>query len=190
MKKILIIFTALLTYGVSSYAQTTWEADPYHSSINFAIQHSGISLVNGKFTDFMGTLTTQGEDLTGSKFNFTVQVASINTNVDQRDNHLRSADFFEVEKFPTMKFESTKILKSGRENHYVLIGNLTIKGVTKEIVADLYYGGIAKSDQGEKMGLRATTTINRFDYNVDYDPTAAGIGRDVQIEVHLQFAKQ
>lgn len=189
MKK-LTIFLAMIAFAVSSFAQTRWKVDPYHSSLNFTIKHSGISMVNGKFTDYTGTLTTDGEALTNAQFDFTVQVKSINTNVEPRDNHLRSADFFEVEKFPEMTFKSTRVSKSDKSDQYTLHGKLTIKGVTKDVTADLYYGGTAKSDQGEKIGMKATTTINRFDYNINYDPTASGIGKDVHIEVHLQFARQ
>lgn len=188
MKKLMILL-AMLTISVSLFAQAQWKVDPYHSSLNFTILHSGISMVNGKFMDYTGTLTTDGEALTDAEFDFTVQVQSINTNVERRDNHLRSADFFEVDKHPTMTFESTKIVKTGKPGHYLLYGDLTLKGVTKQVVFDLSYGGKAKSDQGEKLGMKAVTSINRFDYNIDYDPTAAGIGKDVNIEVHLQFAK-
>lgn len=189
MKK-LIIFFAMIAFTASSFAQTQWEVDPYHSSLNFTIKHSGISMVNGKFTDYKGTLVTNGEALDNAQFDFTIQAKSINTNVEARDNHLRSADFFEVEKYPTLTLKSTRILKSGKPDHYILQGKLTIKGVTKDVVADLYYGGVAKSDQGEKIGMRAKAVINRFDYNINYDPTATGIGKDVHIEVHLQFARQ
>lgn len=189
MKKLMTILTVIaLSFG--AYAQTQWKVDPYHSSLNFKIKHSGISMVNGKFTDYTGQLITNGEELENARFDFTVQVNSINTNVEQRDNHLRSADFFEVEKYPYMTFESTRILKSGKPNHYILHGKLTIKDVTKDVVADLYYGGKADSEQGQRMGMMAKATINRFDYHVDYDPTATGIGKDVHIEVHLQFVKQ
>lgn len=189
MKKLSILFVAMF-FAISSFAQTQWKVDPYHSSLNFTIKHSGISMVNGKFTEYTGALTTNGKELENAQFDFTIQAKSINTNVEQRDNHLRSADFFEVEKFPTLTLKSTKILKTDKPDHYTLHGKLTIKGVTKDVIADLYYGGIAQSDQGEKIGMRATATINRFDYNINYDPTATGIGKDVHIEVHLQFAKQ
>lgn len=188
MKK-LFVFLSMLAITATSFAQTQWKVDPYHSSLNFNIKHSGISMVNGKFTDYTGTLATNGDALENAQFDFTIQTKSINTNVDARDNHLRSADFFEVEKFPTMTLKSTKILKTGKPDHYILHGKLTIKGVTKDVVADLYYGGIAKSDKGDKMGMRAKAVINRFDYNINYDPTAMGIGKDVHIEVHLQFGK-
>jgi polyisoprenoid-binding protein YceI len=189
MKKTMYVLAmALLTLG--TYAQTQWKVDPYHSSLNFNISHSGISLVNGKFIEYTGNLTTNGEALKDASFDFTVDVKSINTNVEDRDNHLRSADFFEVEKYPNMSFKSNKIIATDKSEQYLLYGNLTIKGVTKDVIFDVNFGGIAKSDKGEKLGMKAETTINRFDYNIDYDPTAVGIGKDVTIIVHLQFAKQ
>ncbi len=89
-----------------------------------------------------------------------------------------------------MTFKSTKIIATDKPNEYLLHGKLTIKDVTKNVIFNVNYGGIAKSDQGEKLGLKAETSINRFDYNIDYDPTAVGIGKEVNIVVHLQFAKQ
>lgn len=189
MKKVLILL-AITFLNVNVFAQANWKVDPYHSSLNFNISHSGISIVNGKFMEYTGNLTTNGEALERANVDFTVKVTSINTNVEDRDNHLRSADFFEVEKYPEMTFKSTKILATGKPDQYLLYGDLTIKDVTKPVIFDVYYGGTAKSDQGEKLGLKAKTTINRFDYNINYDPTAAGIGKDVNIVVHLQFAKQ
>src|SRR5699024_10727190 len=109
MKKIfLVLATVLCTVG--SYGQTQWKADPNHSSLNFDISHSGISIVNGKFLDYTGSLTTMDETLKDASFDFTIQANSINTSVENRDNHLRSADFFDVEKYPTITFKSTKIL--------------------------------------------------------------------------------
>jgi polyisoprenoid-binding protein YceI len=167
---------ALIFFTVSSFAHTQWKVDPYHSSLNFDISHSGISIVNRKFLEYTGNLTTNGEALNNANFDFTVKVKSINTNVEDRDNHLRSADFFDAEKYPEMTFKSTKILAKGKPDEYLLYGKLTIKDVTKDVIFDVYYGGTAKSDQGEKLGLKAKTTINRFDYNIDFDPTAAGVG--------------
>lgn len=180
----------MVAFSVSTYAQTQWKVDPFHSSLNFTIKHSNISMINGKFTDYTGNLTTNGDDLEKAQFDFTVQATSINTNVEPRDNHLRSADFFEVEKYPTLTFKSTKIIKTGKPDKYILQGKLTIKGVTKDVVFDLDFGGISKSDKGNKVGFKAKTVINRFDYNVDYDPTASGIGKDVHIVVHLQFGNK
>lgn len=181
---------ALVLFTVSSYAQTQWKVDPYHSSLNFNISHSGISIVNGKFLEYTGILTTDGEALNDATFDFNVKVNSVDTSVENRDKHLRSADFFEVEKYPNMTFKSSKILATGKPNEYVLHGKLTIKDVTKDVIFDVHYGGAVKSDKGEKIGLKAQTTINRFDYNIEFDPTAAGVGKDVNIVVHLQLAKQ
>ena len=189
MKKAMY-FLAMILISISSYAQSQWKVDPYHSSLNFNISHSGISIVNGKFTEYTGNLTTAEKALNDAKFDFTVKVNSINTNVADRDTHLRSADFFEVQKYPEMTFKSTKMLATGKPDQYLLYGKLTIKNVTKDVIFDVNYGGIAKSDKGEKLGLKATTTINRLDYNNNFDPMDAGIGKDVTIIVHLQFAKQ
>ena len=185
-----ITLVALIFFSISTFAQTHWKVDPYHSSLNFNIAHSGISIVNGKFLDYTGSLTTDGEALTNAKVEFKVKIKSINTNVEARDNHLRSADFFDAEKYPEMTFKSSKILATGKPNSYLLYGKLTIKDVTKDVIFDVHYGGIAKSDKGEKMGVEVKTTINRFDYNINFDPAAAGVGKDVSIIVHLQFAKQ
>ncbi|HET8828845.1 MAG TPA: YceI family protein [Pelobium sp.] len=188
MKKTFLLLLAAFI-SLSSFAQTQWKVDPYHSSLNFNIEHSGISIVNGKFLEYTGNLTTNGEALKGADVDFTVKVNSINTNVDKRDSHLKSADFFDVEKFPNMTFKSTKIESKGKDQ-YLLHGKLTIKDVTKDVVFDVHYGGTVKSQQGEKLGVKATTTINRFDYNINYDPTATSLAKDVSIILHLQFAKQ
>lgn len=189
MKKVLT-FLAVAFITIGSFAQTNWKIDSAHSSLNFDIAHSGISFVNGKFTDYTGEVTTYGEELDEATINFTVQIASINTNVEMRDNHLKSADFFDVETYPTMTFESTKILATGKPDLYLLHGKLTIKDVTKDVIFDVHYGGTVKSEEGEKIGIKATTVIDRFDFNIDYDPMALGIGKDVSITVHGQFVKQ
>ena len=188
MKNLTIIafFFVASTLG---FAQTTWNVDKMHSSLNFEIQHSGISFVTGKLTDFTGTLVTSKEDFSDAKFDFVAQVESIDTSVEPRDKHLKSADFFDVEKYPTITFKSTKIVADDDANEFELHGDLTIKDVTKSVVFDLKLGGVAKSEKGEKVGFEAETKINRFDFNIDYDPTAVGIGKDVELEIHLQFAK-
>ena len=189
MKKVLT-FLAVAFITIGSFAQTNWKIDSAHSSLNFDIAHSGISFVNGKFTDYTGEVTTYGEELDEATINFTVQIASINTNVEMRDNHLKSADFFDVETYPTMTFESTKILATGKPDLYLLHGKLTIKDVTKDVIFDVHYGGTVECEEGEKIGIKATTVIDRFDFNIDYDPMALGIGKDVSITVHGQFVKQ
>lgn len=181
----------LFAFAISTYAQTnSWKADPYHSSLNFKIKHNNISMINGKFMDYTGTLTNTGDALDNAQFDFTIQATSINTNVDARDNHLRSADFFEVEKYPTITFKSTKIKKTDKANHYSLEGKMTIKGVTKDVVFDLEYGGHLKNDKEERIGLTAKTVIDRFDYNIEFDPSGMGVGKDVHIVVYLEMTKK
>ena len=189
MKKVLFLLAVTLI-AMGSFAQDQWKIDPAHSSLNFNISHSGISMVNGKFTDYTGDLSIKGEEFESANIDFTVQIASLNTNVEMRDNLLKSADFFEVETYPTMTFKSSKILATGKPDYYLLHGKLTIKDVTKDVIFDVQYGGKVASDDGEKIGVKATTTIDRFDYNIDYDPMALGIGKDVTIIVHAQFQKQ
>ena len=157
------------------------EIDPAHSSLNFNISHSGISIVSGKFLDYTGDLSIDGETFDTVNINFVVKVKSVNTDIEMRDNHLRSADFYDVETYPTMTFENTKILATGKPYLYLLHGKLTIKDVTKDVIFDVQYGRKVKSDEGEKIGLKAKTTIKRLDYNIDFDPTATGVGKDVSI---------
>ena len=189
MKKALVLLV-LSMISFSSFTKDQWKIDPAHSSLNFNISHSGISIVNGKFLNYTGDLTINGEAFESANVDFVVKVKSIDTDIEMRDNHLRSADFFEVEKYPDMTFKSTKILATGRPDYYLLYGKLTIKDVTKDVIFDVHFGGAVKSDEGEKIGIKANTTINRFDYNIDFDPGATGIGKDVSIIVHGQFVKQ
>lgn len=188
MKKLILsfLFAVISTF---SFAQTTWSVDPMHSSFNFNIKHMGISFVQGRFDKFNGSVTTTAEDLTNAKFSFSVETSSINTGVEMRDNHLKSADFFEAEKFPTMKFESTSI-KKVKGNTYLLTGNLTIKDVSKTVSVTAVYGGKSKDQQGnEKLGFQTTFKINRLDYNIKYDPTGAGVAKDVDVAVYVEFVK-
>ena len=185
-----LTFLGVALISIGSFAQDQWKIDPAHSSLNFNISHSGISSVNGKFLDYTGDLLIDGETFDAVNINFVVKVKSVNTDIEMRDNHLRSADFFEVEKYPDMTFESTKILATGKPDYYLLHGKLTIKDVTKDVIFDVQYGGKVKSDEVEKIGVKAKTTINRFDYNIDFDPAATGVGKDVSIIVHGQFVKQ
>ncbi len=189
MKRILVLFSITII-TINSFAQDLWKIDPAHSSINFTISHSGISMVNGKFLDYTGFITIDGEAFESANIDFTVKVKSIDTNVEMRDNHLRGADFFEVEKYPDMTFKSTKMLATGKPNYYLLYGKLTIKDVTKDVIFDVHFGGTVKNDEVESVGVEAQTTINRFDYNINYDPTAAGVGKDVNIVIYGVFVKQ
>lgn len=188
MKKLLLSFAFALV-SAFTFAQATWTVDPAHSSINFNIKHMGISFVQGRFDQFKGEVHTPGANLDNGHFNFVVLTESINTGVEMRDKHLKSADFFEAEKFPQMNFESGSFTK-GKGNDYILKGKLTIKDVTKEISIPVTFGGITKNQQGKEVaGLQAKFTINRLDYNIKYDPTGAGVAKDVEVTLFLELAK-
>ena len=195
MKK-LFLFMLATSISIASFAQTKWTIDPAHSFVNFSVKHSGISFVDGSFKKFDGTIEASKADLKDAKINFTVDVASINTSVEMRDNHLKSDDFFSAAKFPKMTFVSTSFKKQGVKSPkvetsvYVLKGKLTIKDVTKDVSFFVNYGGTAKDQQGNtKAGFMATTKINRLDYNINYDPTGARIAKDINITLNLQFAQ-
>ncbi|TKC04968.1 YceI family protein [Pedobacter frigoris] len=188
MKK-LFLFLIAVSISAATFAQTKWNVDPMHSFVNFSVKHMGISFVDGSFKKFEGTVTAAKEDLTDAKISFNVDVNSISTSVEMRDNHLKTDDFFNAEKFPKMTFESTSFKKI-KGNTYVLNGKLTIRDVTKDVVFAVVYGGTAKDQQGNtKAGFAATTSINRFDYNIKYDPTAAGIAKDIKITLNLEFTQ-
>nr|WP_199157795.1 YceI family protein [Pedobacter sp. ASV2] len=188
MKK-LFLFLIATSISVASFAQTSWKIDPMHSFVSFSVKHMGISFVEGSFKKFDGAVVASKPDLTDAKINFTVDVNSITTGVDMRDGHLKTDDFFNAEKFPSMKFESTSFKKlSG--NNYELSGKLTIRDVTKDVKFAVVYGGTAKDQQGNtKAGFTASTLINRLDYNIKYDPTGAGVAKDVAIKLNLEFVQ-
>ena len=186
MKRVLsIIALVIITNNV--FAQTKWSADPAHSFVSFSVKHLGISFVNGYFKKFEGNYTSSKEDLSDAKINFNIEANSISTGVDQRDGHLKSDDFFNAEKFSTLKFESISFKKiKGKE--YELKGNLTIRDVTKEVSFKVKYGGVTKDPWGNtRSGFTVTTLINRFDYHLKYDPTGLAVANEVAITLNLEF---
>ncbi|UOE38428.1 MULTISPECIES: YceI family protein [Chryseobacterium] len=189
MKKIVLSFVFALV-SMFTFAQTTWSVDPMHSSVNFNIKHMGISFVQGRFDKFEGSVVTPGANLDRAQFNFSVNTQSINTGVEMRDKHLKSADFFDAEKFPEMKFEGVSVVV-GKNKSYTLKGKLTIKDVTKDISIPVTFGGVAKNQQGKEIaGVQAKFTVNRLDYNIKYDPTGAGIAKDVEVNAYFELVKQ
>jgi len=187
--KRLFLFLVAVSISVASFAQTKWTVDPMHSFVNFSVKHMGISFVDGSFRKFDGSIVAAKADLTDAKINFTVDVNSINTGVEMRDNHLKTDDFFNAAQYPTMTFESV-LFKKVKGNNYALAGKLTIRDVTKDVVFAVVYGGTAKDQQGNtKAGFTATTTVNRLDYNIKYDPTGAGVAKDIKVTLHLEFTQ-
>jgi polyisoprenoid-binding protein YceI len=175
------------------FAQTKWNIDKAHSSVGFTVTHMVISEVDGSFKSFNGSIASKNADFTDAEIDFTVEVSSINTDNEMRDNHLKSPDFFEAAKFPQMAFKSTSFKKlSG--NKYALEGKLTIKGISKPAKFEVVYGGTAKDPYGNiKAGFKASGSINRFDYDLKWNAlTEAGgamVGQDVAITIKLEFAQ-
>ncbi|MFV3408736.1 YceI family protein [Bdellovibrio bacteriovorus] len=173
---------------------TKWNIDPMHSSANFTIKHMMIAKVHGGFEKLSGSLSLDSSDITKSSIEAVIDASSINTRETQRDTHLKSTDFFDVEKYPTLNFKSTKVEKDGDD--LKVTGNLTIHGVTKEVVLAVEgptaemkdpYGNI-------KIGISATTKIKRKDFGLTWNAAleAGGVlvGDDVSISLDVQFAKQ
>jgi polyisoprenoid-binding protein YceI len=165
--------------------------DPAHTRVSFIVPHLVISEVEGRFDDVQGNFSI-GPNIIGSKFSATVPVESINTGIAKRDEHLRSEDFFDVKKYPEMKFESKTI--TGTLNNFKMVAALTIKGVTKDVLFSGTYTGSVKDAQGkERVGLKATGKINRKDFNINYsDKVDLGpiVGNQVEIRIWAEGIKQ
>ncbi|MEX2603717.1 MAG: YceI family protein, partial [Gracilimonas sp.] len=140
---------------------TTWNIDPTHSEIQFKVKHLVISTVTGYFRSFNGTIETDGDSFEGAKVTFEADVDSIDTNTEDRDNHLKSDDFFNAAEFPKLKFESTSFENTSGDN-YKLTGNLTIRDITKEVTLDVTHGGTVEDPYGQtKAGFELSGSINR-----------------------------
>ena len=163
-----------------------YKIDPAHSLIGFSIRHFEISLVKGRFKDFSGMIHYDSADATKSTVEFTAKAESIDTGVTGRDNHLRSADFFDVAKFPEITFKSTQVEKKG--NSYVLHGDFTMKGVTKQISFPFTIAGAIKDNRGNtRFGVAAETKLNRRDYGITWGAAMANGGLNVADEVTIDL---
>ena len=171
---------------------TKWTLDKSHSNVKFSVTHMVVAETEGSFKIFDGTVEHSKADWSDAKINFSVDINSINTDNENRDKHLKSDDFFNAEKFPKASFVG-KTFKPLGNNKYELVGDLTIRDVTKPVKFDVKFGGIAASTRGDKAGFKATTTINRFDYNLKWDrATEAGglvVGKDVELTVLVELNK-
>ena len=164
-----------------------YNLDPAHSLIGFAVRHLEINLVSGRFKDFTGAINYHAQDATKSTVEFSAKIASIDTEVEARDKHLLSADFFEAEKYPEMTFRSTKIEKSGKDK-YIIYGDFTLKGVTKQIEFPFTFTGAIKDPWGNtRFGIEAQTKINRRDYGINYGNALPAGGFDVANEVTIDL---
>ncbi len=165
-----------------------WTIDTTHSEIGFKVKHLVISTVSGKFTSFEGTLQAEKEDFTDARISFSADIDSIHTGNEQRDGHLKSADFFDAEKFPKLTFTSTEVIHEGGSD-YKIKGDLTLHGVTKPVTLAAEYGGTQKSLYGQTVaGFELTGKINRQDYGLTWSAVTEAGGLVVSDEVRLVLA--
>jgi len=172
----------------------TWALDPTHSELQFKIKHLMISTVSGQFNQFKATVETEDNDFSKAKIHFEATVDSISTNNEQRDAHLKNGDFFDIEKYPAIIFESSKMEKIG-DDEYKLHGILTMRGVNKLVVLNAEFGGITKDPWGNtRTGFSVTGKINRQDFGMSFGAvTETGgllLGDEVKINANVQFVKE
>jgi len=197
MKRFLLaaVFTAILTATTAQSQTTTWQLDPAHSNAQFSVRHLGISNVQGEFTKVTGTVNLDDQDISKSTVTASIDVASLDTRVQHRDDDLKSDHFFDLAKYPTISFQSTKISKTA-DGTAKMTGNLTIHGVTKEVTFDVT--GPTKPIQvmgGTRRGASATTKVNRQDFGIVYmTNTLPGgdemIGDSVTITLDVEMVKK
>ena len=187
MKRVFWVIVAVFTFAVSALAQVeTWQIDPNHSAAQFAVKHMGLSTVRGAFSKMTGTVQYDPADPTKTVIDVTIDANSIDTRVEPRDKDLRSPNFFDVEKFPTMTFKSKKAEAAGK-GKLKITGDLTIKGVTKEVVlnVDGPNGPIKDPRGNQHMGASATTEISRKDFGVNGAP--GGVADQVEITLDVEM---
>jgi polyisoprenoid-binding protein YceI len=176
-------------------AKTKWTLDPAHSEVEFKVRHLMITNVSGEFKTFSVDVETEGEDFMTAKASFTADVDSITTGAEQRDQHLKSADFFDAANFPQIKFVATKYEVVDNDGSYELYGDLTIRGITKPVKLDVEFGGIIKDPWGnERAGFSVNGKINRKEFGLQWHAvTESGgivVSDDVKIHCAIELIKQ
>ncbi|WP_243373687.1 YceI family protein [Geotalea sp. SG265] len=195
MKRIITSIAAIIALSLPAMASaSSWKIDADHSNVGFKVRHLMVSNVKGSFEKVAGVLELNDKDITKSKVDVTIETASVNTNVAKRDEHLRSADFFDVAKYPTMTFVSKKVAKAGK--YLKVTGNLTLHGVTRPVV--LTVEPLTKESKDPwgnlRRGTTATTTINRKDfglvYNAALETGGVAVGEEVAIILEIEMIKK
>lgn len=196
MKRNILLFVLAITLAPFGFAQSTWNADPSHSNARFMVKHLGLAFVDGEFTTMEGNVvTTSEENFHNAVFNFTIDVNSINTRVEARDTHLKSADFFDVENHSRMTFKNAKLVHK-KKNSYNLVGELTIRGVSKTVTFEVKQNnGVITDPWGlTRAGFTAKATIDRNDFGMNFGgklPSGVEeIGSKVDIVVNLEIVKE
>ncbi len=194
MRTLKTLAALLFLVSTLSFSQTTWTVDKSHSKVGFSVSHLVITDVEGFFKDYDAQITTDGDDFSKAKIDFTIKTASIFTDNNDRDNHLRADDFFNAEKYPAMTFKGKSMKKVG-DKKYKLVGDLTIRDVTKQVELEVKYNGTVKDPWGNtKAGFKVKGEINRFDYNLKWNKAietgSLVVGKDVELVIDLQLVKK
>jgi polyisoprenoid-binding protein YceI len=192
-QRISMILAAVVIAALPIAAQSVWNIDPAHSAAQFQVRHLMISNVRGEFSKMSGKVTFDGKDYAGIQAEAVIKVASINTREPKRDEHLRSADFFDAAKYPTLAFKSKRV-QAISGSKFQLVGDLTMRGVTKEVILDVEATPIIKGMNKEsRIGAHATTQVNRQDFGIKCNQTldAGGlaVGDMVQIEIDMELVQ-
>jgi polyisoprenoid-binding protein YceI len=189
MKKIITLLT-VAALSTATYAQSTWKVDKAHSRLQFTITHLAVSDVDGSFKDFDATIVASKPDFSDAKIEMVAKTASVNTENDQRDNHLKSGEFFDVANHPIMTFTSTGISKTSTD-HYKLAGNMTLNGVTKPVTMALWYRGTITNpmSKADDAGFQITGSINRSDFGFGSKYGSPMLSDEVTIKANGEFAK-
>ncbi len=192
MRRISIAFAAVAFVLLTAFTVATeWKSDKPHSRLGFSITHLGINDVTGSFKNFDVTVKSSKPDFSDAQFELTAEVASINTDVEMRDNHLKSADFFDAEKYPTLTFKSTSIKNAGK-NQYKLTGDLSFHGITKQVTMDLLYRGTIENPMSKKptAGFQLTGKLKRSDFDLGPKFPAPMLSEEVSIKADGEFVQQ
>ena len=186
------VFSLLIIAFLSAttFAQTTWKADPAHTQVSFGVTHLGISEIEGNFNQFSGYIEAESEDFSDARYFMEIEVPSIDTGVEMRDNHLKSGDFFDAETYPKMTFESTSSKRIG-ENKYEVTGNLSFHGITKPVTLEVWYRGTVENPQNGDVisGFAISGSVKRSDYNLGPDFPEAVISDNVALDIDGEFKK-
>ena len=190
MKKIFVLFSAALMLTAFTSLTGVWKNDAPHSQVAFTVKHLGIADVSGVFNDFAVMVNSSKPDFSDAVFEFTAKTASIDTRVEARNNHLKTGDFFDVEKHPEIHFKSTAI-KSTEKNKYKLTGDLTLVGITKPVTMDLVYTGTVENPMSKKptAGFQLTGVIKRSDFNLGNGFPPPMISYEVRIKADGEFVQ-
>ena len=191
LKQALLSMAFLMLAGVAFGQSTQWNFDKSHSKIQFTATHMKISEVPGQFKEYSGTILTNGEDFTDARIKVSIKASSVDTDNDRRDGHLQNEDFFNTEKYPNIKFVSES-MEEISDQKYELTGKLTIKDVTQTVTLDVDYKGMVEAMGATRAGFKVTGTIDRFDYNVDWDKSFGRgliVGREIGINVDVELTR-